>query len=198
MGPFQTCKNPALKGFAMDRKTFLKTLAAAGAAIPCLSLAAEAETGKCGGAQCMSDAGAVRQFLSDFLQKEEANLSHDTLLKLMQERGRACCRNLQFRQKLIDDSQGNTDKLVELMGKIVGPENCRREGDRITLIYPVAKCVCGWSPQRPPTPDDPYCNCSAANNQLLFETVSGRPVTVKVLESPRRGGTHCRFDIRIG
>ena len=182
----------------MDRKTFLKTLAAAGAYLPCLSLAQKAETGKCGGAQCMSDGNAVRQFLSDFIAREETNLSRDTLLKLMQERGRACCRALEFRQKLIDDSQGNLDKLVELMGKIVGPENCRREGDRITLIYPTGKCVCGWSPARPPDPDDPYCNCSAANNQLLFATVSGKPVEVKVLESPRRGGPHCRFDIHVG
>ncbi|MGO9323283.1 MAG: hypothetical protein ACLP07_01875 [Terracidiphilus sp.] len=175
----------------------MKTLAAAGAAIPCLSLAAKAETGKCGDANCMSDAGAVRQFLSDFIAKDETNLSHDTLLKLMQERGRACCRNLAFRQKLIDDSQGNVDKLVELMGKIVGPENCRREANRITLIYPTSKCVCGWSPVRPPSPDDPYCNCSAANNQLLFEMVSGKPVAVKVVESPRRGGPHCHFELQL-
>ncbi len=146
----------------------------------------------------MSDSSAIRQFLSDFLAKEEKNLSGDTLLKLMQQRGHACCRALEFRQKLITDSQGSIEKLVELMGKIVGPENCRREGDRVTLIYPVAKCVCGWSPVRPPSPDDPYCNCSAANNQLLFETVSGKPVTVKVIESPRRGGTHCKFDIHLG
>ena len=146
----------------------------------------------------MSDASAVRQFLSDFIAKEEATLDHDTLLKLMQQRGQACCRALAFRQKLIDDSQGNLDKLVELMGKIVGPENCRREGSRITLIYPTPKCVCGWSPVRPPAPDDPYCNCSAANNQLLFQTVSGKPVEVKVVESPRRGGPHCKFDIRLG
>jgi len=181
----------------MDRKTFLKSLAAAGFSLPCLSRAAMAETGKCRDAKCMSDSGAVRQFLSDFLEKEETNLSADTLLKLMQERGQACCRALDFRQKLIDDSQGSIDKLVELMGKIVGPENCRREGNKITLIYPTAKCVCGWSPVRSPSPNDPYCNCSAANNQLLFATVAGKPVTVKVTESPRRGGQHCKFEIQL-
>ena len=182
----------------MDRKTFLKTIVAAGAALRCLSIGAKAETGKCDGPGCSTDAAAVRQFLSDFLTKEETNLDKATLLKLMQERGHACCRALDFRQKLIADSNGNVDKLVELMGKLVGPENCKREGDKVTLVYPVKKCVCGWSPERAPMKDDPYCNCSAANNQLLFSTVSGKPVTVKVLESPRRGGVHCRFDIRLG
>jgi hypothetical protein len=145
----------------------------------------------------MSDAAAVRQFLSDFLAKEESSLNHEMLLKLMQERGRSCCRALKFRQDLIERSNGDVDKLVELMAKIVGAENCRRTGNQIMLIYPQGRCICGWSPKRPPTPNDPYCECSAANNQAIFETVSGKGVSVKVLESPRRGGAVCRFHIQL-
>jgi predicted hydrocarbon binding protein len=182
----------------VDRKTFLKSLVTIGAAVPCLSIAARADSGKCGAdAACESDSGAVRQFLSDFLQNEEKNLDRETLRKLMVQRGRACCRNLQFRQDLIEKSAGNVDKLVELMGKIVGAENCVRSGDTVNLVYPITKCVCGWSPQRAPMPDDPYCDCSAANNQALFEAVSGKRIDIKVVESPRRGGVHCRFVIRI-
>ena len=182
----------------MDRRAILKSLAATTAALPILSGAATTpDTGKCDSPACSSDASAVRQFLSDFLRKEEFNLDRKTLVKLMQERGRVCCRALTFRQDLITNSRGDVDKLVELMGKIVGPANCTRAGNTITLIYPVEKCVCGWSPQRPPFPDDPYCECSAANNQSLFASVSGKTVTVKVLESPRRGGLHCRFQIQL-
>ena len=181
----------------MDRKTFLKGLVVIGAAVPCGSFAAAPKSGKCEDAACSADAGAVRQFLSDFLRNEEKNLDRDTLSKLMQERGRACCRNLKFRQELIERSAGNLDKLVELMGKIVGPENCTRSGNTITLIYPVTKCVCGWSPERPPMPDDPYCECSAENNRTLFETVAGKPVRAKVITSPRRGGVHCTFQLNL-
>ena len=191
----------------MDRKTFLKSLVTIGAAVPCLSItemagagaadAAKPVNGKCGDTACVSDAGAVRQFLSDFLRTEEKNLDRATVVKLMQQRGRACCRNLKFRQDMIDQSAGSVDKLVELMGKIVGPQNCTRSGKTVTLVYPVTKCVCGWSPDRAPTPDDPYCECSAANNATLFETVAGAPVQARVLESPRRGGVHCRFEIRL-
>jgi hypothetical protein len=159
---------------------------------------APADTGKCDEAACMSDAKAVRQFLSDFLLKEEASLNRDTLVKLMEQRGRACCRALDFRQKLIRDSQGSLDKLVESMDKIVGAGNCRREGNLVTLIYPVDKCVCGWNPRRAPSAEDPYCECSKANNQLLFETVAGKPVRVEVAESRRRGGACCRFLIHLG
>jgi hypothetical protein len=198
VAPAEAHRASALKGPAMDRKMFLKVLVGAGASLPCLSISASDETGKCKDATCTSDANAVRYFLTQFLIKEENNLSPDDLFKLMKERGRACCRNLAFRQKLIDDSNGDVDKLVELMGKIVGPENCTREGDNITLIYPTTKCLCSANPVRPASPDDPWCNCSAANNQLLFETVSGRPVSIRVIESPRRGGLHCRFLLRLG
>lgn len=182
----------------MNRKTFLRNLVAAGTVLPCCSSPGQAESGKCEDAKCTSDAKAVRDFLSAFLRKEENSLHRDALIKLMEERGRACCRALDFRQKLIQDSQGNLDKLVELLGKIVGRENCRRDGDLVTLIYPSGQCVCGWSPKRAPMPDDPYCDCSKANNQLLFETVGGKPVRVEVADSPRRhAGARCRFLIHL-
>lgn len=182
----------------MDRKTFLKKLMVAGTVLPCCCAAGQAESGKCGDATCSSDAAAVREFLSGFLRREEGGMNRDALVKLMEERGRACCRALDFRQKLIQDSQGDMDKLVELMGKIVGPENCRREGQLVTLIYPVDHCVCGWSPQRAPMTGDPYCECSKANNQLLFQTVYGKPVHVEVADSPRRhAGARCRFLVHL-
>ena len=182
----------------MDRKTFLWNLVAASAVLPCCASSALPKSGKCEDPKYKSDATAVREFLSTFLGKEEDSLSREDLIKLMEDRGRACCRALDFRQKLIQDSQGDVDRLVELMGKIVGPENCRREGQLVTLIYPVGQCVCGWSPKRAPMPDDPYCECSKANNQLLFATVCGKPVRVEVADSPRRhAGARCRFLIHL-
>jgi hypothetical protein len=80
------------KGTTMDRRTMLKSLATT-AVLPVLSVTshADAGTGKCADAACMSDANAVRQFLSDFLQNEESTLDHDAVIKLMKQRGRACC-----------------------------------------------------------------------------------------------------------
>ncbi|MGC2613948.1 MAG: hypothetical protein WA354_07970 [Terracidiphilus sp.] len=181
----------------MDRRAILKSLAATTVTLPILTIAAKADTGHCGTPSCSADSSAVRQFLSDFIAKEESTLDQAALIKLMQQRGHACCRALTFRQDLIANSHGDVDKLVELMGKIVGPANCTRTANQVALVYPVSKCVCGWSPQRSPTPNDPYCECSAANNQALFEAVSGKPATVKVLESPRRGGQVCRFQIQL-
>jgi hypothetical protein len=57
----------------MDRKMFLKVLVGAGASLPCLSINAIDETGKCKDTTCTSDSNAVRYFLTQFLIKEENN-----------------------------------------------------------------------------------------------------------------------------
>ena len=181
----------------MDRKTFVRSLAGIAAVSPCSSAFATPEGGRCDSAACTSDAKAVRDFLSGFVRREEEALPRPALVKLMRERGRNCCRTLDFRQKLIADSAGSLDKLVELMGKLVGPANCTRQGDTVTLVYPVDHCVCTANPVRAPRPDDPYCECSMANNQLLFATVTGRPVEVELTDSPRRNGKPCRFILRV-
>ncbi|HUL52451.1 MAG TPA: hypothetical protein VLT83_03470 [Opitutaceae bacterium] len=186
---------------AIDRKTFLKNSlsCAAGclALATCPSVLHGAPAAPAAGPDAQS-ATTILDWLSPFIVREERNLSRADLIKLLEERGRLCCRSLDFRQKLVAESQGDTDKLVALMGRIVGAENCRREGDTIVLVYPMTKCGCGRTPQRAPAADDPYCECSKANNQKLFEIVSGRPVRVEVLESPRRGGSCCRFRIQLG
>ena len=183
----------------MDRKVFLKNaLGCLGCAIlPTISAAKPTAADQPAQTPAM-DPAALREWLSQFVAKQEGHMNREALVTLLEERGRACCKALTFRQDLIRDSKGSVDKLVELMGKIVGPENCTRQGDQITLVYPVKKCVCGWSPERgTPKADDPYCECSKANNQSLFETVSGKPVKVQVAESQRRNGKPCRFLIQL-
>jgi hypothetical protein len=185
----------------MDRKEFLKcTLKGAVSlmAFPCClgQLHGAEEPTATPSASC--DASALRDWLTQFIRREETQLGRPALIKLLEERGRACCSALDFRQKLIKDSQGSGEKLVELMGKIVGPDNAKLEGNKVTLIYPVNQCVCGWNPKRPATADDPYCDCSKANNQKIFEIVTGKPVRVEVAESVRRGGQNCRFIIHLG
>ncbi len=180
----------------MNRKEFLQTtLGCAAGCVACASPLHAAEEPAV--PQEARDAAVVRGWLSQFLPREEKQLDRAALIKLMEERGRACCLALDFRRKLVQDANGDVAKLVELMGKIVGPQNCQREGNTVTLTYPVDHCVCGWSPKRAPSPDDPYCDCSKANNQRLFEIVSGKPVKVEVTQSQRRTGSPCRFVIHL-
>lgn len=184
----------------VTRKTFLKTTL--GCAAQCFALAscpgalqAAEEAPPDPGAE---NAGRIVDWLSSFLAREDGNLDRTTLIKLLDERGQQCCRRQAVRQKLIAESNRDVDTLVELIGKIVGSENSTRAGNTIRLVYPMEKCGCGANPQRDPAPNDPYCECSKANNRTLFEIVSGRPVSVEVLQSPRRGGKHCEFRIQLG
>lgn len=186
---------------ALDRRTFVQNTlccaAACGAAMAAVpALAADASPPAPVGDP--EKAATVHDWLTQFITTEEKNLDQPTLFKLLEQRGRQCCARLDFRQKLAAEAGGDVDKLVELMGKIVGAENCVRSGDTITLVYPSGRCGCGWNPKREtPSADDPYCNCSMANNQRLFEFVSGRKVNVQLTDSPRRNGKRCRFIITL-
>jgi hypothetical protein len=138
----------------MDRKEFLRNTfkgAVAAAVLPCCSGLLQADTGKCTEPAPSCDAAFLRDWLSNFVAKEEPKLGHEAVVKLLEERGRACCRSLDFRQKLIKDSNSSLERLVELMGKIVGPENCRLEGNKL-FIPPTAVAVAGVRNVRlPPT-----------------------------------------------
>lgn len=183
----------------MERRTFIqRTLGCAATCLAAASLPSSLAAETVAPPADTARAVAIHDWLTQFVTSEEKSLDRAALVKLLEQRGRFCCARLDFRQKLIADSHGDVDELVRLMGKIVGAENCRREGDTVTLVYPTDQCGCGWSPKRAPSPDDPYCDCSKANNQRLFEIVSGRPVRVAVTDSPRRTGKPCRFVIQLG
>ena len=149
----------------IERRAFLKRALGctagclAAASLPDALAAAPAESGP---PPDTAATVAVHDWLTQFVTREEKNLDRAAVVKLLEQRGRLCCARLDFRRKLVADSHGDVDELVRLMGKIVGPANCRRDGDTVTLVYPSGKCGCGWSPKRDPSPDDPYCDCSKA------------------------------------
>lgn len=188
----------------IDRRSFVQsTLCCAAACAAAMSaapvpLAAAPAEGDGSPLPDKDKAATVHDWLTQFIHEQETGLDRDALEKLLHERGRQCCARLDFRRQMAAEAGGDVDRLVALLGERVGPENCRREGDTVTLIYPVDHCVCGWSRKvEKPTPDDPYCACSQANNQRLFEVVSGRTVSVQVTDSPRRNGKPCRFVITL-
>ena len=45
---------------------------------------------------------------------------------------------------------------------------------------------------------DTYCNCSRGWLLEVFENITGKPASVELLSSIRRGGADCRFVVRLG
>lgn len=75
--------------------------------------------------------------------------------------------------------------------------NPRSSGEPVTLIYPVMKCVCGWSPGQAVRPQDASCQISSTNPKVLSETVREKLIRAQAAEATRRGGFHCRVLIQV-
>jgi len=71
----------------------------------------------------------------------------------------------------------------------------RRRIAQVELRYPKCYCplVAAGATRMSPT----YCNCSRGWVLEHFETATGKPVTVKLTHSIKRGDTFCRFLIHL-
>ncbi len=175
----------------MNRKEFVSALAVLGAAPICSCGAPDAAA-----AEAPSAAEKFKQeWLTALLSNMDAQLDENARRKLMESCGRACARR-GAAAGLGKAAEGSLDRLVAALEKILGPGNASRDGDVVHLRY--TRCYCplvGGGPERlSPT----YCNCSRGWAMEVFESVSGKPVSVELLGSIRRGGPDCRFAIRMG
>lgn len=175
----------------MNRKEFVSALAVLGAAPVCACAAPQAAA-----AEALSAAENFKQeWLGALLGAMDVQLDEEARRKLMEASGRACARRGAV-AGLRKASEGNLDKLVAALEKMLGPGNARRAGDVVHLRY--AKCYCPLVGNGREKLSPTYCNCSRGWALEVFEAISGKPVSVELLSSIRRGGPDCRFTIRIG
>ena len=111
----------------------------------------------------------------------------------MQARGRSCARGGPVRRA--QAHKGDVDGFVADTVKHAGPDAMRREGSLVKVLYP--RCYCPLVSQGKQTLSPTYCECSIGWLKEMFETVSGKPVTVTALETVKRGGKVCRFEVKL-
>ena len=176
----------------MERKEFLRASLCLGAF--CGAGPALAQEGKPAPAPvtpCDEKAAFARVWITRFMQSLDAQIDEPRRLALMEARGRSCARGGAI--KLAEASKGNVDKLLSSLAGHLGPEGARREGNVVTIAYPTCFCplVSEVKEELSPT----YCQCSVGWLKEMFETVSGKPVKVEALETVKRGGRTCRFNV---
>jgi predicted hydrocarbon binding protein len=146
--------------------------------------------------QLRSQLRFVMNWVSDLLGAMDKQLDEATYIKLMDACGQACYHR--FKEFITREAKGNMDKLVELYGRWVGnPENVRRRKDRVEIEYKMPACTCAVSYVRPPKPDEKHCYCSVGSLKAIFSTVAGKPVTVDLVKSIRRGDDMCKFVVHL-
>jgi predicted hydrocarbon binding protein len=77
----------------------------------------------------------------------------------------------------------------------VGADRVRREGRLVRVTFGPCACPMVADVTEPLSPT--YCHCSVGWLKEMFETVSGKPVTVETHETVKRGGKACRFTVRL-
>ncbi len=173
----------------MNRKEFVSALAVLGAAPVCACAADDKPS-----PEALAAEKFKQEWIASLLANLDSQLDEPSRRKLMESCGRACAQRGAL-GSLRKAAEGSLDKLVAAMGKILGPDNVRREGSTVHLRY--AKCYCPLVGGGPARLSDTWCNCSRGWVMAVFETIAGKPVSVDLVSSIRRGAPDCRFVIRL-
>jgi hypothetical protein len=172
----------------MERKQFLKASLGLGALCAAPAVPAEEKP-----SACERGMEFARHWAKDLVDQMDAQLLPPQRVALMQARGRACARSGPGR--LAQAHKGDVDGFVAEMSKQMGPEGMRREGQLVKVSYP--QCYCPLASDLKEPLSATYCECSIGWLKELFETASGKPVDVTALETVKRGGKACRFEVKL-
>lgn len=120
-------------------------------------------------------------------------LDEKAQMALMERCGRACARSASV--KSAKACGADLAKLESQLRKWVGKSNVRREGSAVHIVYD--QCYCRLDDEVSKQLGDTHCYCSRGWLKEMFETVTGKPVEVDLLESIKRGGLKCRFIVHL-
>jgi len=133
-------------------------------------------------------------WLKSLLENLDAQVDEPTRTQMMLSVGRACARRSGFLPQ-VQAAKGDLDQLVASLGRVLGKDNCRREGSSVHLRY--SKCYCPIVGAGPERLSNTWCHCSRGWVHEMFETVTGKPVKVELTHSIKRGDADCRFVVRV-
>lgn len=140
---------------------------------------------------CEQQAEFGRRLLTRFMEDMDAHIDEPRRVALMEARGRSCAR--MGARRMAEAHKGKLDAFIEAFGRHMEPDGLRREGNVVKVKYPRCLCPLASEIKEPLSPT--YCHCSVGWLKELYETVTGKPVTVEAVETVKRGGQACRFNV---
>ncbi|MFO7446632.1 MAG: hypothetical protein R6W90_09705 [Ignavibacteriaceae bacterium] len=138
----------------------------------------------------------VEHWLSDLLDSMENVLDKDTIVKVVENCGKACYSRHSFKQDIAAKGKGDLDKLIEAYDQNF---EIWREENKVHIRYGETSpgCYCPAAKYRTPKPDDVHCECTRMTHQTIFETALGKAIKVDIAETVRRGGKTCHFIVHV-
>jgi predicted hydrocarbon binding protein len=141
------------------------------------------------------------QWKLGFIQKRFARLlgiidtSLDNTIKgeILEKMGRECAK--EFNESAINYKGNLEGYLNDIMNQWVEKTEYDKGKGIIRIIDKKREtCVCPFIDKSFIT-SDTMCYCSVGWQKEIYETITGKPVNVKVTESILKGGERCSFDI---
>ncbi len=136
-------------------------------------------------------------WISDLVSNAKDTEDRKDVARLLKSCGRSC-----YRREMAPPApevKGNLDAFIAQFQKMLGAENVKRDGNvaHVNFNLPFGSCPCLVAKFVPAQPNDLFCNCSCGWVQAAFEVAINKIPQVECLESLRRGGKTCRFDVKI-
>lgn len=133
-------------------------------------------------------------WVTAWLDNMKKQLPEAEIAKLLEENGRACAANHGL-PAWVKSFNGDIDKFLAGMGKHIGENNIRRDGDKVTMIYD--KCLCTLVGDIEGTLPGEYCLCTRGWTQAVYGALTGKDVQVDIKSSIKRGDPQCRIEIDL-
>jgi predicted hydrocarbon binding protein len=175
----------------MDRKEFFKNTCSIGicSCIGIIPLNALSDTDK----KPLPDwkEGFVKYRFAKLIGILDSTLDENTRNHIIENLGRECAKD-GFSTKYINDLEGFFKEINTRWGEIASYD---KENGIIRIETPERDCVCPFVDSKTISPS--VCQCSVGWQAQTYETIFGKKVSAKCVESVVRGSKKCVFEIVI-
>jgi len=132
------------------------------------------------------------QWITDLMKTIDGQLDETERIALMQANGRACATRTS--RPSMEQFTGDLDGLLDnFRDKLVG-EVVQRDG-KVSVSWD--RCYCPIVKNGPAVISDTYCYCTTGWFHEIFEMVVGKPVSVSMDESIKRGDPRCKVTVTL-
>ncbi|MGD6933661.1 MAG: DUF6144 family protein [Candidatus Bathyarchaeia archaeon] len=156
-----------------------------------------------------TDKKKMALWTKDAMDRLDAAVDEEKRIKIMNQCGSNCAEiNKRVLQKAVDRRKKFRTFEEFLKAEIEKPQKGTRfeqEGKKLIHIYtPQAfthpmRCYCDLIRALPSNVNmsETYCHCSEGFIKKYWETITGKPVNVKLLESAVSGSSECKFAVEF-
>ncbi len=139
--------------------------------------------------------GFIQKRFAKLLEIIDNSLEESEKGEILEKMGRECAK--EFKESA-ENYKGNLEGyLNEIMSQWVEKAEYDKEQGIVRIIDKKREtCFCPFIDKSLIT-SGTMCYCSVGWQKEMYETISGKPVNVKVTESVLRGGERCSFEIAM-